>query len=98
MWILQIFLLTTLASSSGSGSTFGRLRTRWPRRSNPSGQVGSSERMPSSHLWTLNQLHFIGATSVADVIASDENRQADLPYRHVVVRDDATAHELDPRQ
>jgi len=46
-------------------------------------------------VWTLNQLHIADPISVTEVLALADRHQADLPYRHIVVADDPTAHQLE---
>ena len=46
-------------------------------------------------VWTLNQLRITESAVAADVVSWADTYQGDLPYRHVVVEDDATAHRLE---
>jgi len=46
-------------------------------------------------VWTLNQLRITKPIAFADAVALAEEHQADRPYRHVVVVDDATGRSLE---
>ena len=46
-------------------------------------------------VWTLNQLRVTGRASFPDVVALADQHQGDLPYRHVVVEDDAAGRLLE---
>ena len=45
-------------------------------------------------VWTLNQLRIGAPAAFTDIVALADEHQADLPYRHVVVDDDATARQV----
>jgi GNAT superfamily N-acetyltransferase len=58
-----------------------------------SGWVARTHDLPD--VWTLNQVHIIAAATVPRVVTLAEEAQSDLPYRHVVVDDEATARQLE---
>ena len=56
---------------------------------------GWSVRTPSlPWVWSLNQLRIAEAVTFPDVVALAEEHLAGLPYRHVVVEEEATAESL----
>jgi len=46
-------------------------------------------------IWTLNRVHVSRPASAKEVIAVTDDYQADLAFRHIVVEDEGTAHELE---
>ncbi len=46
------------------------------------------------HVWTLNQVRITGTADAAEVAVLADTLQSDLPYRHVVVVDEATGERI----
>ena len=58
----------------------------------PGARVLHTRELPL--VWTFNQVHVTGPVAVADAVALADAHQGDLPYRHLVVDDDASGARL----